>query len=291
MYIRRVPRSLFILCFLLLAVSSCFARSKEQTTYEPRHYQAGKDVVWVPTEYKLAEKMLNLAKVTPGDYVIDLGSGDGRIVIAAAKRGARALGIEYNPDLVELSKKNAERAGVADKAKFVQGDIFKSDFSQATVVTLFLLPELNLQLRPIILNMKPGVRIVSNSFNMGDWAPDDRVFISEAEGCKEFFCEAYLWIVPAKVEGVWQAPQGNFTIQQNYQKISGRLKNKTNGPIEMKDSSLKGDKISFRCGKANYSGTVNGSRIQGTMRENGKDIKWEAVRVGSVVNAAKQAKQ
>ena len=141
----------------------------ENDEYQPTDGQVGKDVMWIPTAQALAEKMLNLAQVTPQDYVIDLGSGDGRIVITAAKRGARALGIEYNPDLVALSKRNAAREGVGDKARFIEADIFKSDFTQATVITMFLLPELNLQLRPAILDLKPGTRIVSNSFDMGEW--------------------------------------------------------------------------------------------------------------------------
>ena len=140
--------------------------------------------MWIPTAQALAEKMLNLAQVTPQDYVIDLGSGDGRIVITAAKRGARALGIEYNPDLVALSKRNAAREGVGDKARFIEADIFKSDFTQATVITMFLLPELNLQLRPTILDLKPGTRIVSNSFDMGEWQADQTVAVSRDGGLR-----------------------------------------------------------------------------------------------------------
>ena len=135
--------------------------------------QAGKDVVWVPTPQALVDKMLDMAKVTPKDFVMDLGSGDGRTVITAAKRGARAMGIEYNPDMVALSEKNAAEAGVTDKATFVKADLFETDFSKATVVTMFLLPSINLKLRPKILDMKPGTRVVSNTFDMEDWEADE----------------------------------------------------------------------------------------------------------------------
>ena len=140
--------------------------------YQPEVGQDGKDVIWVPTPQALVDKMLDMAKVTPKDYVIDLGSGDGRTVITAAKRGSKALGIEYNPDMVELSKRNAAKEGVSDKATFVKADLFESDFSQAQVITMFLLSSINLKLRPKILDLKPGTRIVSNTFDMGDWKPD-----------------------------------------------------------------------------------------------------------------------
>ncbi len=169
--------------------------------YEPQVGQGGKDVIWVPTPQALVDRMMEMAKVTPQDYVIDLGSGDGRTVITAAKLGAKALGIEFNPDMVELSKRNAAKEGVGDKAVFVNGDIFQSDFSQATVVTMFLLSSLNLKLRPILLDMKPGTRVVSNTFNMGDWEADQ---IVEAKGECTSYCRAFLWIIPAKVEGTWQ---------------------------------------------------------------------------------------
>ena len=166
---RFVRQFLLVLCLsVMTAVAFCSGaggKRRVSTTVG----QVGKDVMWIPTAQALADKMLKLAQVTPQDYVIDLGSGDGRIVITAAKRGARALGIEYNPDLVELSKRNAAREGVGDKARFIEADLFESDFSPATVITMFLLPELNLQLRPAILDLKPGTRIVSNSFDMGEW--------------------------------------------------------------------------------------------------------------------------
>ena len=169
--------------------------------FEPTVGQAGKDVVWVPTPQALVEKMLDLAKVTPQDFLMDLGSGDGRTVITAAKRGLRAQGVEYNPDMVELSKRNAAAAGVGDKANFVKADLFETDFSKAQVITMFLLPSINLRLRPTILNMKPGTRIVSNSFTMDDWQADQTTTV---EGDCTTWCTAYLWIVPAKAEGTWQ---------------------------------------------------------------------------------------
>src|SRR5574341_2490839 len=161
----------FLLLTLSLIVVSGEIRAASQD-YEPQVGQEGKDVVWVPTPQELVDKMLDMAKLTPKDFLIDLGSGDGRTVITAAKRGSKALGIEYNPDMVELSKRNAAKEGVSDKASFVKADLFESDFSQAQVITMFLLPDINLRLRPKILNLKPGTRIVSNSFTMCEWKAD-----------------------------------------------------------------------------------------------------------------------
>src|ERR671924_2402492 len=165
-----------MLLTLFLAVVAATASAQAQPAkreYKPQVGQEGKNVIWVPTPQELVDKMLDMAKVTPKDFVIDLGSGDGRTVITAAKRGAKALGIEYNPDMVELSKRNAAKEGVSDKASFVKADLFETDFSQATVITMFLLPDINLKLRPKILDLKPGTRIVSNSFTMGDWKADE----------------------------------------------------------------------------------------------------------------------
>src|SRR5688572_23039463 len=150
----RHARCLWIfLITVALAHGTAFAQATATKPYEPEVGQAGKDVVWVPTPQTLVEKMLDMAKVTPKDYVIDLGSGDGRTVITAAKRGAKAHGIEYNPDMVELSKRNAEKEGVTGKATFEKADLFQSDFSKAQVVTMFLLPTINMKLRPTILNL------------------------------------------------------------------------------------------------------------------------------------------
>jgi hypothetical protein len=212
--------------------------------------------------------MLDMGKVTSKDYVIDLGSGDGRTVITAAKRGAKALGIEYNPDMVELSKRNAAKEGVGDKAQFTKADLFESDFSQATVITMFLLPDINLRLRPKILDLKPGTRIVSNSFTMGDWTADETT--TATEGCTSY-CTAYLWIVPAKVEGTWKLPQGELTLKQTYQTVSGTLKS-GNGTTQITNGKLNGDQISFTAGDTKYTGHVNGNTIDGGS--------WKATRAG-----------
>ena len=217
---RALSRLLAVLCLVTLAAGSA-ALAQPATGYAPQVGQEGKDVVWVPTPQTLVDRMLDMAKATPADYVIDLGSGDGRTVITAAKRGIKAHGVEYNPEMVDLAKRNAQKEGVADKATFVEGDIFQTDFSQATVLTLFLLTDLNIKLRPTILEMKPGTRVVSNTFMMGDWEPDDRV--EAPPGCSSF-CKASLWIVPAKVEGTWQMGPSELVLEQKYQAISGRLK-------------------------------------------------------------------
>jgi SAM-dependent methyltransferase len=233
--------------------------------------QEGKDVVWVPTPQPLVEKMLDMAKATPKDYVIDLGSGDGRTVITAAKRGIRAHGIEYNPDMVELAKRNAAKEGVGDKATFAKADLYVSDFSKATVLTLFLLPEINLKLRPKILNLKPGTRIVSNSFDMEDWEPDESATVGE--GCSNW-CTAHLWIVPAKVAGTWKATRGELRIKQTFQKFSGDLR--TGGKnIQIADGKLNGDRISFSAGGIRYNGRVTGDTIEGSLSSGGS---WKATR-------------
>jgi hypothetical protein len=239
--------------------------------YEPSVGQEGKDVIWVPTPDELIQAMLDVAKVTPDDFVMDLGSGDGRIVIAAAKRGARAMGIEYNPDMVELSKRNAEKAGVSAKASFVNADLFATNLSQATVITMYLLPSLNLKLRPTILDLKPGTRIVAHAFNMGDWQCDKTV---EKEGRT-----AYLWIVPAKVAGTWTMSlnPGNaeLTLTQVFQTIDGTLK--VNGKsASLKNAKIDGSHISFTCGDEEYSGIVNGKMIEGSVKAKGREQKWSA---------------
>jgi SAM-dependent methyltransferase len=205
----------------LILISTCIlVHAQEKGDYQPQVGQPGKDVVWVPTQQDLVDRMLEIAKVTPKDYVIDLGSGDGRTVITAAKLGAEAVGIEYNPDMVELSKLNAAQAGVGAKASFVKADLFESDFSKATVITMFLLPHINLRLRPKLLDLKPGTRVVSNSFTMEDWEADGTIALES--GCLSW-CTAYLWIIPAKVEGKWQLSNGLLDIQQKFQMISGTL--------------------------------------------------------------------
>ncbi len=259
---------------LLVALALCtaFASSAnaQSKDYQPEVGQAGKDVVWVPTPQALVDKMLEMAKVTPKDYVIDLGSGDGRTVITAAKHGSKALGIEYNPEMVELSKRNAAKEGVSDKASFMKADLFESDFSQAQVITMFLLPSINLKLRPKILDLKPGTRIVSNSFDMDDWKPDQTENVA---GCTNW-CTAHLWIVPAKVDGNWKMPEGELAIKQTFQVISGTLKNGSSSSAI--SGKLNGDQITFTAGGTQYTGRVNGSSIEGTAGGN----KWSATKAG-----------
>jgi hypothetical protein len=256
------------------------AQDKE---YSPTVGQEGKDVIWVPTPQALVEKMLDMAKLTPKDIHYDLGSGDGRTVITAAKRGAQAFGVEFNPDMVALSERTAAKEGVAGKAKFINGDIFQTDFSNATVVTLYLLPSLNLKLRPTILKMKPGTRVVSHAFSMDDWQPDQT---ENVEGRT-----AYLWIVPALVEGTWRwngsgsGPKAyQVRLRQQYQKVEGdaTLDGK---PAQLRDVKLSGDQISFTVLDASgfrrdFSGRVAGNAMQGGMKamDGSGEAKWSATR-------------
>jgi SAM-dependent methyltransferase len=254
---------------IIFAASSGHAQSASQ--FEPRVGQPGKDVVWVPTPDELVEKMLNLGNVTAGDFVIDLGSGDGRTVILAAKRGARAHGIEYNPEMVELSRRNAAAAGVSERATFAKEDLFQSDFSQASVITMFLLPQINLKLRPRLLDLKPGTRIVSNTFTMGEWHEDGSDTLDSE--CINW-CTAFLWIVPAKVGGTWKLPQGELLLQQSYQFITGTLTS-GNGTTPIANGKLKGDQILFNAGGVVYAGQVSGGTMEGTLSSGGT---WTATR-------------
>jgi len=258
----------FTACACLTA-SLVYAQATEQKPFEPTVGQAGKDVVWVPTPQALVNKMLDMAKVTPTDFLMDLGSGDGRTVITAAKRGLKAMGIEYNPDMVALSIKNAAAAGVSDKATFVKADIFETDFSKATVITLFLLPDLNLRLRPKILEMAPGTRVVSNSFRMEAWEPDQTETVSE--DCVSW-CTALLWIVPAKVEGTWHLAQGDLTLSQQFQMLTGTL-----GSTPISNARMRGNEISFTAGGAQYTGQVKGTTMQGTVK-GGSGGSWTATK-------------
>jgi precorrin-6B methylase 2 len=255
---RRVVRLFALFTAASLATGALGAQqTATQKPFEPTVGQAGKDVVWVPTSQALVDKMLDMAKVTPQDYVIDLGSGDGRTVITAAKRGARAHGIEYNPDMVELSKQNAAAAGVSQRATFEKADLFESDFSKAQVITMFLLPTINMTLRPKLLNLKPGTRIVSNSFTMEDWEADETETI---EGDCSNWCTALLWIVPAKVEGTWQLGNSSVTLKQQFQMVSGTL-----GSQPVTGGRLRGDEVTFAVGNQKYTGRVNGNTITGTI--------------------------
>ena len=269
-------RRSFLTLLLSLAATVTFAQDKPAgADYQPEVGQSGKDVVWVPTPQSLVDKMLDLAKVTPADYLIDLGSGDGRTVITAAKRGTRALGIEYNPDMVALSQRNAAKEGVTEKATFMKADLFESDFSKATVITMFLLPDINLKLRPKILDLKPGTRIVSNSFTMGEWQHDRSVHATEKEGCQSY-CTAYLWIVPAKVGGTWKLSDGELTIKQEFQMITGTLRTRDRStPIK---GRMSGDQISFKVGDAEYRGRVTADGIKGTFKARSGSGDWSATR-------------
>jgi len=268
---RFVTRSLVLTLSAALIATSAFAQAApaapapaQAKPYEPQVGQAGKDVVWVPTPQALVDTMLDMAKLTPQDYLIDLGSGDGRTVITAAKRGATAMGIEYNPDMVALSTKNAEAAGVSGKATFMKADLFETDLSKAQVITMFLLPTINMKLRPKLLDLKPGTRVVSNTFTMEDWTPDDTKTVGD--GCTSW-CTALLWIIPAKVEGSWTMPKGELKLTQQFQTISGTL-----GGTPISAGKLLGEAITFKVGQTTYNGIVNGNTITAA------DGSWKATK-------------
>jgi precorrin-6B methylase 2 len=269
----RVCRRFFFALFLLpLSAGAAAQAQPAKQEFKPEVGQEGKDVIWVPTPQELVEKMLDIAKVTPQDYVIDLGSGDGRTVITAAKHGAKALGIEYNPDMVELSKRNAAKEGVSDKATFMKADLFEADLSQAQVITMFLLPDINLKLRPKLLNLKPGTRVVSNSFTMGEWQADETASVKN--GCASY-CTAYLWIVPAKVDGTWHLSQGELTLKQTFQMVSGTLK--TGNKAVPLNGRITGDQIRFTAGGTEYQGRISVNTIEGNSKSGGG---FKATRAG-----------
>jgi precorrin-6B methylase 2 len=240
-----------------LALSTTLALGQ---SYEPTVGQEGKDVVWVPTPQAVVDKMLDMAKVTKDDFVMDLGSGDGRTVITAAKRGARAVGIEYNPDMVELSKRNAQKEGVTERAQFMKADLFETDFSKATVITMFLLPDINLKLRPKILRLKPGTRVVSNTFTMGEWKADDTAELASSGGCENSWCTALLWIVPQRVAGTYKTPQGEVTFKQQFQMLSGTMR--AEGKTFALQGKVNGEEIVFKAGGKEYKGRVNGKALE-----------------------------
>ena len=258
-----------VLCVLLVVTGEC-DQARASATDTPQKEQAGLNAPYVPTPQKFVETMLDMANVAASDYVIDLGSGDGRIVITAAKRGATALGIEYNPDLVEFARHAAAKERVSARATFEKADIFESDFSKATVLTLFLGQNLNLALRPKILGLKPGTRVVSYRFGMGDWKPDrTRRLEDDSTG----WSATYLWIVPAKVDGTWQLDNGQITFTQAFQNITGKLTIREK-KLEL-SGKLAGDRISFTAGGREYTGTVSGNTIAGT---HGGGDAWKATR-------------
>ena len=269
----RFTLQLLLACSLTL-VSAGVLYAQAQQEFKPEVGQAGKDVVWVPTSEALVEKMLDMAKVTPQDYVMDLGSGDGRNIIAAAKRGARATGVEYNPDMVRLSVRNAMSAGVGERATFVEGDMFEADFSQATVLALFLLPDNLLRLRPKFFAMKPGTRIVMNTFAIPEWEAD----VSEQiERDCQTWCTSLLYFVPAKVEGNWRLAQGELTLTQKFQMVAGSLSS-GGSATPIVNGRLRGDQITFSHAGADYTGRVNGDTMEGVVTSGGRTNSWTATR-------------
>ena len=264
----RACHALFALYFISAAG---FAQTPDKP-YEPTVGQEGKDVVWVPTPAVTVEKMLDVAKVTPADFVMDLGSGDGRNIIAAAKRGVRGLGVEFNPDMVEYSRRTAEKEGVGELAQFVEGDMFAADISRATVLALFLLPDNLNKLMSKFLELKPGTRIVLNHFGIDGWEADET---TRADGDCGSWCSVLLLIVPAKVEGTWLLPQGKLKLEQKFQKLTGTLV--TGGASHAVEGRLRGEEISFTAGGVTYEGRVSGEVIAGVTKGR-QTTAWKAVR-------------
>ncbi|HEX5109987.1 MAG TPA: class I SAM-dependent methyltransferase [Vicinamibacterales bacterium] len=265
------PRLIRALCFstVALVLSAIVVAQQETKPFEPVVGQAGKDVVWVPSPEETVQKMMEMGKITAQDYVIDLGSGDGRNVIAAAKRGARALGVEYNQDMVDLSKRRATEAGVTEKAQFVQGDMYEADISKASVMALFLLPQNLNKLRPKFLALKPGSRIVSNTFTIENWEPVESETVPNCTS----WCTVLLYIVPANVAGAWQMPQGTLTLQQDAQDVTGTL-----GSTAIADVKLRGEELTFNAGGTRYTARVNGDAMEGTAATGTAQTKFRATR-------------
>ncbi|MGH8669911.1 MAG: class I SAM-dependent methyltransferase [Burkholderiales bacterium] len=256
---------------LLFVPLLAFAQASPE--FEPYSGQPGKDVIWVPTPHVLVEKMLDMARVTSADYVIDLGSGDGRNVIAAAKRGAQALGVEYNPEMVELSRRTAAKAGVSRRAQFVHGDMFEADISRATVLALFLLPDNMRKLKPRFLGLRPGARIVTNGYEIDGWEADE---VGKAQGDCVSWCTAYLYILPANVAGTWRLAHGELRLEQNFRTLSGTLS--ANGStLPISEAKLSGERIAFTAGMARYEGRVQGNAMSGTVKGRSAGH-WRAMR-------------
>ena len=253
-----------------------------QPAPDPAIGQEGKDVEWVPTPDVLVDKMLEMAEVTADDFVIDLGSGDGRLVIAAARLGARAVGVELEPNLVALSERRAAEAGVADRTRFLATDLFDFDLSPATVVTMFLLPDINLRLRPTLFDLRPGTRIVSNTWDLRGsdtdpdapgWSPDAREVL---DPCPTW-CTSLLWIVPARVVGTWLMDAGELVLEQRFQEVTGEL-HTADGTVAITGGQLRGEQIGFEAGSVTYTGRVAGSTMSGTSRAPAGATAWRAVR-------------
>ena len=276
------PRPLTRLLLLVPLLVPLYAA--EQQPIAPEIGQEGKDVPWVPTPDILVDMMLEMAAVSTGDVVIDLGSGDGRTVIAAARLGARAIGVELEENLVAISKRRAEEEGLSGRTEFHAMDLFDFDLSPATVVTMFLLPDLNYRLRPNLLQLSPGTRIVSNTWDLsgaeGDpdapgWLPDETVVL---DPCPTW-CTSLLWIVPARVEGTWQFREGEMVLEQQFQVVTGRW-HLGNGSIAIEQGFLQGAKLTFLADGTQYSGTVAGPTIRGTARTaEGNSVNWQATQL------------
>ncbi len=259
---------------VFVALAHAPATAQATRTFEPQFAQPGKDVVWVPTPPEMVDLMLDMAKVTPADVVVDLGSGDGRMVIAAARRGARARGVEYNPEMVQLSRQRAYEAGVQDRATFVEGDMFEADISDATVMALFLLTENMRRLQPKFLALRPGTRIVSNTFAVPEWPADE----SRTRPDCTAWCTALLWIVPASVGGEWQIDGGpRLRLDQHFQKVSGMITGPVGGTT-IQGGTVTGATLAFRAGDASYEARVDGARMVGTRTVGGQQTSWQATR-------------
>jgi hypothetical protein len=269
---------------VIAATALATAAIAQKKDFQPYVGQQGKDVVWVPTPDEVVERMLNMAQTKPDDYVIDLGAGDGKIAIAAAKKfGARSLGIEYNPEMAAYAQRNAKAAGVLGRAQIVQGDIFATDFTQATVLTMYLLPSLNMRLRPQILALRPGTRVVAHAFNMEDWEPDE---VSDVDGRRTF-----LWVVPASVGGRWTiellaggaSEKLELNLEQRFQRLEGNVHL---GPVSagLREARLSGFNVAFayvdnKGVRRNFTGRVAGAQMEGGFRtDNGEEGRWTAAR-------------
>jgi precorrin-6B methylase 2 len=280
---RAIPKG-FLSALAATLFATAPAAYAQQKDFKPHVGQQGKDVVWVPTPDEVVERMLNMAQTKPEDYVIDLGAGDGKIAIAAAKKfGARSLGVEYNPDMVALATRNAQAAGVLGKTQIIHGDIFTTDFTQATVLTMYLLPSLNMKLRPQILAMRPGTRVVAHAFNMEDWGADES---SDVDGRR-----AYLWIVPANVAGRWamelsgagSSEKLSLNLDQKFQKIEGVA---YLGSIlaGLREPHLSGSRIGFAYVdnhgvRRDFTGRVSGGTMEGSFRtDGGAEGRWAATK-------------
>lgn len=268
-----VRTSALVLLWLGLVPVVAAAQATQQ--FEPQFAQPGKDVVWVPTPEPMVEVMLDMAKVTPQDVVVDLGSGDGRLVIAAARRGARGRGVEFNPDMVRLSQQRARDAGVADRAVFVHGDMFEADIADATVVAVFLLTENMRRLQTTFLALRPGTRIVSNTFGIPEWPADARVTRTDCTS----WCTALLWVVPAQVGGDWQVEGGpRLRLDQHFQKVTGLL----TGPVgssTIQGGTVTGPDVAFTIGDESYAVRLAGDRLVGTRTSAGRASPWQATRI------------